>query len=738
MGLNQSQTPRLVVVSNRLPFTLVRREKHWEFAKSVGGLASGLSTYLRRASPYQADYVWVGWPGTSVGQEDRQEEIRSKALSEFQSYPVFLSESVMESFYHGFCNSTIWPIFHDFPFLAKFREDYWARYEEVNKTFLNATLDVIQPNDTVWVHDYHLMLLPRLLREKSPSVPIGFFLHIPFPPLEVFQLLPRKWREEILRGILGADLVGFHTHDYTQAFLRCVLRILGHEHNMGKTSVEERIVKADTFPMGIDYKGISELSQSHQENLEKDELRSKLGNVRVILSINRLDYTKGVINQLLAFETFLERNSQFAGKVVLVLTVSPSRTQVERYQQIKRQIDELVGRVNGRFGFIDWTPVVYQYRVLAPESLLAAYAISDVALVTPMKDGMNLIAKEYLAARADETGVLVISETAGAAVELGEALIVNPNDTMEIAEALKTALEMPRSEQARRNRIMRRRLERYDVFRWGDEFLQQLAEVKHEQGKLAANLLEPGLQEKLVSDFRKARKRLILLDYDGTLVELVRDPQQAAPSEDLLGLLQRLLNRASTRVVIVSGRDRNTLCDFFEGTGVGLVAEHGTWIMDNAHWTLAGSTADDWKARLLPILTIHADRLPGSFVEEKDHSLAWHYRKADPELSRVRATELMDALTGLTANLDLQVMTGNKVVEVKKTGVNKGSAALHFLSKGEYDFVLAVGDDSTDEELFRALPNNAYSIRVGITQSHARYNLQRPSNVIELLRQIAA
>lgn len=497
------------------------------------------------------------------------------------------------------------------------------------------------------------------------------------------------------------------------------------------------MVKADTFPMGIDFKGISELSQSSQTRVEMDELRNKLGNLRVVLSVDRLDYTKGVINRLLAYEIFLERNPQLAGKVVLLLTVSPSRSGVERYQQLKKQIDEFVGRINGRFGSVGWTPVLYQYRFLSPESLLAAYGISDVALVTPMKDGMNLVAKEYLAARDDETGVLVMSEMAGAAMELGEALIVNPNDTMEIADALKTALEMPRSEQVRRNRVMRRRLERYDVFRWGDEFLQELAAVKGEQKKLAANLLGPGLREKLLSDFKDARKRLVLLDYDGTLVELFRDPQQASPSGDLLGLLQRLLHRPSTRVVIVSGRDRNTLTDWFDGTGVGLVAEHGTWIMDDAHWTLAGSTTGDWQAQLLPILAMYADRLPGAFVEEKDHSLAWHYRKADPEQSRVRATELTDALMGLTANLDVQVITGNKVVEVRKTGVNKGSAALHFLSKDVYDFILAVGDDSTDEELFKALPDNAYSIRVGLTQSHARYNLQRPSNVIELLRQLA-
>lgn len=737
MGADQSQKPRLVVVSNRLPFTLLRKEKRWKFERSVGGLASGLSTYLQGNSTYRTDYLWVGWPGTSVGQEDQEEEVRSIALSEFRSYPVFLSESVMESFYHGFCNSTIWPLFHDFPSLARFREDYWARYEEVNKTFLSSTLDIIQPNDVVWVHDYHLMLLPKLLREKFPDLPIGFFLHTPFPPLEVFQLLPRRWREEILNGLLGADLVGFHTHDYTQAFLRCVLRILGHEHNMGRISAEERMVKADTFPMGIDFKGISELSQSFQTRVEMDELRNKLGNLRVVLSVDRLDYTKGVINRLLAYEIFLERNPQLAGKVVLVLTVSPSRSGVERYQQLKKQIDEFVGRINGRFGSVGWTPVLYQYRFLSPESLLAAYGISDVALVTPMKDGMNLVAKEYLAARDDETGVLVMSEMAGAAMELGEALIVNPNDTMEIADALKTALEMPRSEQVRRNRVMRRRLERYDVFRWGDEFLQELAAVKGEQKKLATNLLGPGLREKLLSDFKDARKRLVLLDYDGTLVELFRDPQQASPSGDLLGLLQRLLHRPSTRVVIVSGRDRNTLTDWFDGTGVGLVAEHGTWIMDDAHWTLAGSTTGDWKSQLLPILAMYADRLPGAFVEEKDHSLAWHYRKADPEQSRVRATELTDALMGLTANLDVQVITGNKVVEVRKTGVNKGSAALHFLSKDMYDFILAVGDDSTDEELFKALPDNAYSIRVGLTQSHARYNLQRPSNVIELLRQLA-
>jgi trehalose 6-phosphate synthase/phosphatase len=731
---------RILIVSNRLPITVEEKEGELKFQISAGGLVSGLSAYLdslKGSSFTQFDYIWVGWPGTVV--KDRlKEELRLKALTEFNACPVFLSEKSMEKFYQGFCNKTIWPLFHYFPSYAVYDEDYWIQYQRVNEIFCDAVMEIVKPDDVVWVHDYHLMLLPKLIRERMPDIAIGFFLHIPFPSFEIFRLLPGKWRREILEGLLGADLVGFHTHDYTQYFLRCVLRILGYEHNMGQIMVGDHMVKSDTLPMGIDFQRFCNATSSPQVQEEKDKLRKALPNSKVVLSIDRLDYTKGILSRLRGFEAFLEKNPQWHDRVILVLVVVPSRIGVEHYQQMKRQIDELVGKINGRFGSINWTPILYLYKFLPFHPLIALYCLSQVALVTPLRDGMNLIAKEYIATRLDKTGVLILSEMAGASKELGEAIIINPSNIDEIAAALKEAMEMPEEEQIRRNEVMQTRLKRYDVVRWANDFIQVLLFLKGDQKRLDAKLLSPNAQAQLIKDFAKAERRLVLLDYDGTLVPFAPLPQMAKPTEETLKILKSLSRDQKTEVVLISGRDKNTLQNWFGTFDLRLIAEHGAWIKEkNEDWSMIKPLTNDWKPQILPILEMYADRLPGSLVEEKEFAIVWHYRRADPESASMRVKELVDDLVNFTANIDVQILQGSKVVEVRCAGVNKGIAGLHFISKDNFDFILAIGDDWTDEDLFKVLPETAYSIRVGLTQSHARFNLHNHIRVIELLKELA-
>lgn len=729
---------RLLVVSNRLPITVVEKEGKLRFQESAGGLASGLRAYLDslgNSSFARAEHIWVGWPGISV--DDRmKKELRSKFLTEFNFYPVFISEKDVEKFYHGFCNKTVWPLFHYFPSYAIYDEDYWVYYKRVNETFCDSVMDIIKPDDLLWIHDYHLMLLPGLLREKIPN-PIAFFLHIPFPTFEVFRLLPRKWRSEILQGLLGADLIGFHTYDYTQYFLRCVLHMLGYEHNIGQIIVNDRIIKADTFPMGIDFQRFHSVASSPEVQRKKTELQKTLPNSKVVLSIDRLDYTKGIINRLRGYEAFLEKNPQWHGKVILILVVVPSRMRVEHYQQMKSQIEELVGKINGRFSNINWTPILYQFKFMPFHDLVALYSISDVALLTPLRDGMNLIAKEYISTKTDKTGVLILSEMAGASKELGEAIIINPNNIEEIVDALKEALEMPKEEQAKRNQAMQSRLRRYDVVKWGDELIKELLSLKEEQKRFNAKLLSPSIKEQLIKDFNKAKRRLVLLDYDGTLVPFTGYPQVAKPDEKLLKILKHLSEGQENEIVLISGRDKNTLQSWFGMLDIGLVAEHGAWIKEKKEdWRMIKPLANDWKPKITPILERYVDRLPGSLVEEKEFSIVWHYRMADPELGSIRAKELIDYLVNFTANLDVQVLQGSKVVEIRNSGVNKGIAGMHWISKNDFDFILAIGDDQTDEDLFRILPETAYSIRVGITRSYARFNLHNHMEVIELLEQL--
>ena len=729
---------RLLVVSNRLPITVTEKEGKLRFQESPGGLVSGLSAYLdslKGSSFVKAKHIWVGWPGIAV-EDTMEEELRSKFQTEVDAYPVFVSENAIEKFYHGFCNKTIWPIFQYFPSYASYDEEYWAHYKRVNETYCDGVMEIIEPEDVVWIHDYHLMLLPKLLREKI-SNPIGFFLHIPFPSFEIFRLLPGKWRSEILEGLLGADLIGFHTQEYTQYFLRCVLCILGYENEMGLIIMTDHIVKAETFPMGIDFQKYHNPPAIQEIHREKEEFKKNLAYYKVILSIDRLDYTKGVINRLYSYELFLERNPDWRKKVVLVLVLVPSRIGVEHYQQLKKQIEELIGKINGKFGDIAWTPILYQYKYLPFNPLIALYSVSDVCLITPLRDGMNLIAKEYIAARSDKTGVLILSEMAGAAKEMGEAIIINPNNIEEITGALKDALEMPEVEQIRRNEIMQKRLKRYDIIRWADDFIKELLSTKEEQKRFDAKLLNHTSMDQLIIDFNRAKRRLIFLDYDGTLVPFAGRPQMAKPDERLLTILKHLSENQKTEIVLISGRDKDTLQRWFDILPIELVAEHGVWIKGkNEDWRMIKPLTNEWKPLIVPILELYTDRLPGSFVEEKEFSVVWHYRRADPELGSIRAKELIYYLVNLTTNKNIQVLQGNKVVEITNAGVSKGAAGLYRISKNNYDFILAIGDDWTDEDLFKILPERAYSIRVGMTQSYARFNLHNHTEVLNLLEKL--
>lgn len=735
------QEHRLIIVSNRLPFAVSTTESELTTTESVGGLVTGLKAFLASVhgtgAPGDAS-VWIGWPGATIPAE-RQDELRRKAWADHRSVPVFLQKEEMEAFYLGFCNSTIWPLFHSFPAYTVYDEQQWELYRKVNETFANMVAQTATPGDVVWIHDYHLMLLPRLLREKIPGIRIGFFLHIPFPEYDIFRLLPGTWRIEILLGLLGSDLVGFHTYEYSQSFLRNTLRILGVDHQLGQVVTEDRVVKVETFPIGIDVQSFRATLELPSVRDESIRLRESLANVRTILSVDRLDYTKGILNRLEGFESLLELHPDLQEKVVLVMVVVPSRIGVPMYDLMKRQIEEFVGKVNGRFGKVGWTPVVYLYTQLPFETLVAYYRMSDVALVTPLRDGMNLVAKEYIASRPNDEGVLVLSEMAGAAKELAEAVIVNPNNRQDVASALYEALSMPVDEQRRRNVVMRKRIERYDVVRWAHDFIDQLVTVPELQDRFNTRYLTSEARRVIHRQFDSATRRLLLMDFDGTLVPIMRRPEQARPSDQLLRLLERITRLRGVTLAIVSGRERAALEQWLGKLDVHLVAEHGIWWRQpGSEWQLAAQVKNDWKARLLPILESYADRLPGSFVEEKEFSLVWHYRPSDPEHGARLAAEAYDHLTTLTANFELQVSRGHKIVEIRPIGVNKGSMALRLIDVVQPDLIIAAGDDWTDEDLFQALPEGAISIKVGISASRARFSVGHQQEVVRLLEEFVS
>ncbi len=726
---------RLLIVSNRLPVSVSKQNGEFTMTKSAGGLVSGLSDYLASLGKGTSDvseYIWMGWPGSNIEKEE-EDYVRQKVQQEFRASPVFLSKKLMDKVYLGFCNRTIWPLFHYFPNYARFELEYWHEYKRMNEVFRDELLKEIREDDILWVHDYHLMLLPAMLREKV-SNPIGFFLHIPFPSYEMFRMLHKESRTEILEGLLGADLVGFHTHDYAQHFLRCVLRILGMENHMGKIAMPDHTAEVSTFPMGIDFQKFHTMDVSPHPSEKPGR-----GKPKMVLSVDRLDYSKGIINRLKGFELFLKKHPEWHGKVCLNMVVVPSRTGVGSYRKIKSQLDELVGQVNGNFGNMTWTPVIYQYTSLPHKELIAQYRMSHVALLTPLRDGMNLVAKEYIASLTDHKGVLIISEFAGAAKEMSESVVINPNNIDEIADAIAEALTIPVRDQVRGNRIMQRRLKRYDVTKWASDFVSVLLKTsKVSRESASRKLLNAATRKELLDNYRRAGSRIILVNYDGTLVPYSKYPSSAEPTEGLRSLLSGLESDANTDIVIISGRGKDELEEWLGDLSLNLTAEHGSWIRDSGKkgWRLLKPLSSEWKEEVLPTLEMYTDRLPGSYIQERDYSVAWHYHKADIEHASQLVKEVNDHLLSIVTNISAHVLHGSKVIEVSNSGINKGELAMHWLSRKEYDFILAIGAGWSDELLFQTMPDHAWSVRVGLTQTAARFVVREQGDAIHLLESL--
>lgn len=720
-----------VFVSNRLAVRVARGADGFEFVPSVGGLATGLSSVSTGGRPP----LWIGWSGLAEDELTAQDRdtVNTILRSEHNAIAVPVSQEELDLFYSGFCNDTIWPLFHYFLTYTEYRTETWDAYRAINQRFFEILAEELEEDATVWVHDYQLMLLPGLVKERFPKAHVGFFLHIPFPSFEVFRLLPS--REAVLEGLLGADLIGFHTYDYARHFLSSVRRLMGFDHSMGIIRTDKRVVKVDVFPMGIDWDRFANAGDLPRVKEVKSMLDQQYNGQKLILSVDRLDYSKGIPTRIRAFGRMLERYPDYVGTVSLLIIVSPSRESVPRYMDLKREVDELVSDINGRMSTLDWTPVHYQYQTASFEELSAIYRRADVLLVTPLRDGMNLIAKEYLVARNDEQGVLVLSETAGAARELSEAILVNPSDIDGIADAIRDALEQPAEEQQRNMTAIRSRLKRFTVQYWAQDFLEKLGGVREIQSMHRAQPLDPTIVREVVARWKKARKVLLFLDYDGTLMRFRSRPEKARPDEELLTVLQTLNELKGVRVVISSGRDRANLEEWFPDASLSIGAGHGAWIREPTKDWHAAAVQTDWKEAIRPIIQQTVDRTPGSALEEKDFSLAWHYRNSEPELANVRLAELRDTLITLTENLELSVMDGNRVLEIKPANIHKGRVVRHFIEHDDWDLVVAIGDDATDEHMFQALPDGSVSIKVGAGATEAQYSIDGIKNVFALLKE---
>jgi trehalose 6-phosphate synthase/phosphatase len=708
---------RLVIISNRLPITVNRADGELHYHPSAGGLATGLNSL-----DDSYNKLWIGWPGQDITNEWEREAIRSDLMKR-SLVPVFLTEREIDLYYEGFSNKTVWPHFHYFTEYTTYDDEMWSAYEEVNFKFFQAVENHLREDDMVWVHDYQLMLLPAMIRRKFPSISIGFFLHIPFPSYEVFRILP--WRKEILDGILGSDQVGFHTFGYMRHFLSAAYRITGYEHEFGRLTIGDRQVNVDVFPMGIDYEKYAHPDVDAQSDQSSGEIRKLHASRKIVLSVDRLDYTKGIPHRIRAFGEFIRNYPEYIGKVNLIMIVVPSRANVDQYQSLKTEVDILVSQVNSEHSTFDWMPIHYYYRSLNFAALTTLYKEADIALITPLRDGMNLVAKEYVAAKEDsKRGVLILSEMAGAVYELNDgAITVNPQSSQDIQHALATALSMDLDEQRARMEEMQDKLRQYDVKHWAATFIKEQQKLKEKSKMHHTTPLRDDAREAVLESYSQADNRLLFIDYDGTLMSFDPDPQAVKPDDQVLEILTELATDPKNNLVINSGRDRGTLQKWLGHLDVEMAAEHGVWMKENGQWQLNPNVVDGWKPKVRELLENLVSRTPGSFIEEKDYSLAWHYRNIDRDLGNKRVREFRDMLTYLIQNQDLQVLEGNKVVEIKNAGVNKGKATQHWVNKEKWDFILGIGDDSTDEDIFRALPDWGVSIKVGPGRTAARYSL---------------
>lgn len=733
---NTTHFERLVIAAYRLPFKLSKTKKGYKAIQNSGGLVSAIlalsENFKKNTGKLKnSKIVWAGiaddLPGDVTSEKFENEN--------FEILPVTIDKKVNDLYYGGFCNDLIWPLFHYFPSYAVFNNDYYPAYEEANLKFCEELVKTIKPGDFIWIHDYQLMMLPEMIRQKMPDATIGFFLHIPFPSFEIFRLLPRHWRESVINGLLGADLIGFHTHDYTQNFIKSVKRTTGFECRQNIIYTPKKMVKADAFPIGIDYDKFHDACLKKPVLAEKQKLKDHLLAQKLVFSVDRLDYSKGLLLKLKGYETFLETYPAWRSKVVFNMVVVPSRDNIEKYKKMKKEIESTVGRINGKFSSLSWQSIIYQYKSLTFNELVALYDLSDVGLITPLRDGMNLVAKEYVACQVETEGVLILSEMAGAAAEMNEALIINPVDNIEIAEAIFNALEMKPEERHFRIERMKNRISNYNVFTWAFDFFKQAFEVKEEQKLMNVRFINKAITTKIVTDFHKAERRILFLDYDGTLVPFAKYPELAIIDKGTLTVIEKLSKDPKNEVVIVSGRDKKFLEKQFSGVNVSLIAEHGYYIKKrDGDWESTIITDENWKESVLPILNEYVSRCNGTFIEEKTGSIAWHYRNADSDFAQLRLHELRDDLAEvIRSKTDFEILEGHKVLEVKSGKYDKGQAAISLMTDQNFGFIFAAGDDKTDEFLFKALPDSAYTIRVGLSPSFARYNITDISILLKLM-----
>ncbi|XP_043701763.1 alpha,alpha-trehalose-phosphate synthase [UDP-forming] 1-like [Telopea speciosissima] len=714
---------RLLVVANRLPVSAVRKgEDSWSLEISVGGLVSAL------LGVKDFEVKWIGWAGVNVPDEVGQTAL-AKALAEKRCIPVFLDEEIVHQYYNGYCNNILWPLFH---YLGLPQEDRLATtrsfqsqfdaYKKANQMFADVVNKHYKEGDVIWCHDYHLMFLPECLKKHDSNMKVGWFLHTPFPSSEIHRTLPS--RTELLKSVLAADLVGFHTYDYARHFVSACTRILGLEGTPEGVEDQGRLTRVAAFPIGIDSERFIRALELPQVQDHIRELKERFAGRKVMLGVDRLDMIKGIPQKILAFEKFLEENADWRDKVVLLQIAVPTRTDVPDYQKLTSQVHEIVGRINGRFGTLTAVPIHHLDRSLDFHALCALYAATDVALVTSLRDGMNLVSYEFVACQDVKKGVLILSEFAGAAQSLGAgAILVNPWNITEVAKAIGLALDMSPEEREKRHRHNFMHVTTHTAQDWAETFVSELNDTIVE-AKLRTRQVLPLLPVKdAIKRSLQAQNRLFILGFNASLTEPVDTPGGRRGDQikemdlklypDLKEPLEILCNDPKTTIVVLSGSERSVLDENFGEYNLWLAAENGMFLrLLKKEWmtTMPEHLNMDWVDSVKHVFEYFTERTPRSHFEVRETSLVWNYKYADVEFGRLQARDLLQHLwTGPISNAAVDVVQGSRSVEVRAVGVSKGAAIDRILGEiihsqnmqTPIDYVLCIGHFlGKDEDIY--------------------------------------
>jgi trehalose 6-phosphate synthase/phosphatase len=716
----------MILVSNRLP-VIVEKSADGQFKihKSSGGLISGL-----REIHQHTDCLWVGYCGV-YADEPGYEAIK-QALAQERLIAVDLTKKDYEVFYNGACNNAIWPLFHYFPEAVATNPDHWPAYIAVNQAFSETIKNIAHPNDQIWVHDYQLMLLPALLRQSMLNSAIAYFHHIPFPSSELFRILPT--RQALLEGLLGADFIGFHTDDYVRHFLTSVTRILGYHPHWDEVLYQGRRIKVMAQPLGVDVKMIQQSMDHYIEQADVMQLAREIGNRTVLLGIDRLDYTKGIPERLLAYRQLLQQYPQHIGNITFIQICVPTRTDIPRYTELRAQVEQLVGKINGEFGAPGYTPVQYLYRSFSVDEVIAFYKLARVAIVTPLRDGLNLVCKEYVAARDDDDGVLILSEMAGAAAEMGEALLVNPYDINQFTGALHTALSMTAAERHHRLSQLRRRIIEFDNMAWLRSFTQHWQEaVKRNQARSV--LLQDVIPESLLRRMTAARRCLIFLEDDSDFIPL---------DENSLKIFRQLTEMPSIELTILTPLNKDFCHDYFSDLRINLIAEQGVFIQRHTdrRWQTCCDPAEfsSVSADILPLLERYTHQLPGSMIERHPFSLRWRYRQSDQVFGRAQARDLEAALNQLLENTLFRVYHAHQTLEIRPLTTSQSIAIrqmLHQLHCQPQDLLLTLGHSDTLEEIHQICPQQNIGIHIAGPHLFSQYHLNSALEIWQFLEKFS-